>query len=116
MNVWQVYFDSEEVCACIVTCGGLCPGLNTVIREIVCGLYHMYGVHNVMGIEVSFMYQLTSLLYVSVFITDKLGPLFAIFEWYWIVCGEGVSLKCKILCLFKCREDIQVFILETQFL
>ncbi|XLT30374.1 ATP-dependent 6-phosphofructokinase 3 isoform X1 [Arachis hypogaea] len=47
----KVYFDSEEVCACIVTCGGLCPGLNTVIREIVCGLYHMYGVHTVLGIE-----------------------------------------------------------------
>jgi predicted Co/Zn/Cd cation transporter (cation efflux family) len=51
--VSQVYFEPEEVYACIVTCGGLCPGLNTVIREIVCGLYHMYGVHKVLGIEVS---------------------------------------------------------------
>lgn len=49
----QVYFDSDEVHACIVTCGGLCPGLNTVIREIVCGLYHMYGVNKVLGIDVS---------------------------------------------------------------
>lgn len=48
----QVCFESDEVHACIVTCGGLCPGLNTVIREIVCGLYHMYGVHRVLGIEV----------------------------------------------------------------
>ena len=47
-----MYFESDEVHACIVTCGGLCPGLNTVIREIVCGLYHMYGVHKVLGIEV----------------------------------------------------------------
>lgn len=38
--------------ACIVTCGGLCPGLNTVIREIVCGLSYMYGANNVLGIEV----------------------------------------------------------------
>lgn len=38
--------------ACIVTCGGLCPGLNTVIREIVCGLHYMYGVNKVLGIEV----------------------------------------------------------------
>lgn len=45
-------FESDEVHACIVTCGGLCPGLNTVIREIVCGLYRMYGVHRVVGIEV----------------------------------------------------------------
>lgn len=47
----KVCFESDEVHACIVTCGGLCPGLNTVIREIVCGLYHMYGVNKVLGIE-----------------------------------------------------------------
>ncbi|XP_042518609.1 ATP-dependent 6-phosphofructokinase 3-like [Macadamia integrifolia] len=47
----KVYFESDEVRACIVTCGGLCPGLNTVIREIVCGLHHMYGVNEVLGIE-----------------------------------------------------------------
>lgn len=47
----KVYFQSDEVHACIVTCGGLCPGLNTVIREIVCGLYHIYGVNKVLGID-----------------------------------------------------------------
>ncbi|KAI4379935.1 hypothetical protein MLD38_006171 [Melastoma candidum] len=47
----KVYFESDEVHACIVTCGGLCPGLNTVIREIVCGLYHMYGVSKILGID-----------------------------------------------------------------
>ncbi|KAK2969919.1 hypothetical protein RJ640_000532 [Escallonia rubra] len=46
----RVYFESEEVKACIVTCGSLCPGINTVIREIVCGLYNMYGVKRVWGI------------------------------------------------------------------
>ncbi|XP_072965239.1 ATP-dependent 6-phosphofructokinase 3-like [Typha angustifolia] len=47
----KVYFESDEVHACIVTCGGLCPGLNTVIREIVCGLSDMYGVTKILGIE-----------------------------------------------------------------
>ncbi|KAL0554155.1 hypothetical protein IC582_008071 [Cucumis melo] len=47
----KVFFEPQEVHACIVTCGGLCPGLNTVIREIVCGLHHMYRVHNVVGIQ-----------------------------------------------------------------
>ncbi|CAJ2676315.1 ATP-dependent 6-phosphofructokinase 3-like [Trifolium pratense] len=47
----RVYFESDEVQAAIVTCGGLCPGLNTVIRELVCGLYHMYGVKKVLGIS-----------------------------------------------------------------
>ncbi|OIV90622.1 hypothetical protein TanjilG_01703 [Lupinus angustifolius] len=47
----KVYFKPEEVRACIVTCGGLCPGINTVIREIVCGLNYMYGVEDILGIE-----------------------------------------------------------------
>ncbi|KAH7301236.1 hypothetical protein KP509_23G017100 [Ceratopteris richardii] len=47
----KVYFKAEEVRACIVTCGGLCPGLNTVIREIVCGLWNQYGVRDIVGIE-----------------------------------------------------------------
>ncbi|PON71376.1 Pyrophosphate-dependent phosphofructokinase TP0108-type [Trema orientale] len=47
----KVYFESDEVHACIVTCGGLCPGLNTVIRELVCGLNHMYGVTRILGID-----------------------------------------------------------------
>uniref|UniRef100_I1KJS5 Phosphofructokinase domain-containing protein n=1 Tax=Glycine max TaxID=3847 RepID=I1KJS5_SOYBN len=47
----KVYFEADEVQAAIVTCGGLCPGLNTVIRELVCGLHHMYGVKRVLGIN-----------------------------------------------------------------
>ncbi|KAG0500430.1 hypothetical protein HPP92_000502 [Vanilla planifolia] len=47
----RVYFNSDDVNVCIVTCGGLCPGLNTVIRELVCGLSHMYGVSKIVGIE-----------------------------------------------------------------
>ncbi|KAJ0581147.1 putative 6-phosphofructokinase [Helianthus annuus] len=47
----KVYFKSEDVHACIVTCGGLCPGLNTVIREIVASLHDMYGVTRIEGIE-----------------------------------------------------------------
>lgn len=39
--------------AAIVTCGGLCPGLNTVIREIVMCLHYTYGVKpgNVLGVH-----------------------------------------------------------------
>jgi len=33
----------------IVTCGGLCPGLNDVIRAIVLSLNHHYGVTNIYG-------------------------------------------------------------------
>ncbi|KAL8137019.1 hypothetical protein V2J09_003020 [Rumex salicifolius] len=47
----KVYYKSDDVRACIVTCGGICPGINTVIREIVCSLNYMYGVENIVGIQ-----------------------------------------------------------------
>jgi 6-phosphofructokinase 1 len=45
-----LHFDPAKVVAAIVTCGGLCPGLNSVIREIVMLLY-AYGVKKVYGIK-----------------------------------------------------------------
>jgi hypothetical protein len=59
----RVYFQSDEVNAAIVTCGGLCPGLNTVIRELVCGLYDMYGVTSVVGMEVRTCPECSSCLF-----------------------------------------------------
>ncbi|KAF6140030.1 hypothetical protein GIB67_001771 [Kingdonia uniflora] len=47
----KVYFKLDDARSCIVTCGGLCPGINTVIREIVCGLNYMYAIDDVLGIE-----------------------------------------------------------------
>lgn len=47
----KIYFRPSEVTAAIVTCGGLCPGLNDVIRSLVMTLYYRYGVHNVWGIR-----------------------------------------------------------------
>jgi hypothetical protein len=37
--------------AAIVTCGGICPGLNNVIRELVFTLHYSYGVEAVYGIQ-----------------------------------------------------------------
>jgi 6-phosphofructokinase 1 len=39
------------VTAAVVTCGGLCPGLNDVIRSIVHELYFMYGVRQIKGVR-----------------------------------------------------------------
>jgi 6-phosphofructokinase 1 len=45
----KIYFDPTKVRCGIVTCGGLCPGLNDVIRAIVLSLFHHYGVKTVFG-------------------------------------------------------------------
>jgi len=45
----KIYFDPSKLKCGIVTCGGICPGLNDVIRAIVLSLFHHYGVETVFG-------------------------------------------------------------------
>jgi 6-phosphofructokinase 1 len=45
----SIYFDPRAVTAGIVTCGGLCPGLNDVIRALVLTLTYTYGVPRILG-------------------------------------------------------------------
>ncbi len=47
----KVYFDPTHVHAGIVTCGGLCPGVNDVIHAIVMTLWYRYGVRRISGIR-----------------------------------------------------------------
>jgi 6-phosphofructokinase 1 len=47
----HIYFDPKKTKAAIVTCGGLCPGINNVIRTAVFELMHNYGVPEVLGIR-----------------------------------------------------------------
>ena len=47
----KLHFNPRKVNAAIVTCGGLCPGLNNVIREITNALFHLYNVKKVIGIQ-----------------------------------------------------------------
>ncbi len=45
-----LYFNPPSVRSAIVTCGGLCPGLNNVIRAIVMTSYYHYGSKDIIGI------------------------------------------------------------------
>jgi 6-phosphofructokinase 1 len=49
-----IYFDPSRTRAAIVTCGGLCPGLNNVIRGLVLELADSYGVTEVIGFRDGF--------------------------------------------------------------
>lgn len=46
----HLYFEPSKTTAAIVTCGGLCPGINNVIRGIVMALHYFYGVPRILGI------------------------------------------------------------------
>lgn len=45
----EIFFAPEALTCGIVTCGGLCPGLNDVIRSIVLTLTYNYGVQRILG-------------------------------------------------------------------
>ena len=47
----KLFFEPRKTRAAIVTCGGLCPGLNNVIRSAFLELHHNYGVREVLGIR-----------------------------------------------------------------
>jgi 6-phosphofructokinase 1 len=47
----QLFFDPAKTKAAIVTCGGLCPGLNNVIRSLVNQLHYRYNVSRIAGIQ-----------------------------------------------------------------
>lgn len=47
----KIFFDPSKTKAAIVTCGGLCPGINDVIRSITTALYFNYNIKNIIGIQ-----------------------------------------------------------------
>ncbi len=66
----KIYFNSSHVHAAIVTCGGICPGLNNVIRSVVRCFWYRYNVKRITGIK----YGYKGLLRNSPFSTIELNP------------------------------------------
>jgi 6-phosphofructokinase 1 len=50
----HLFFEAARTKVAIVTCGGLCPGLNNVIRSLVHQLYYRYKVKKIIGIQYGF--------------------------------------------------------------
>ena len=50
----KLFFEPAKTKVAVVTCGGLCPGLNNVIRSLVYELYYRYNISRVIGIKYGF--------------------------------------------------------------
>ena len=50
----KIFFDPKEITIGIVTCSGLCPGLNDVIRSVTLTAKWQYGVKKVIGFKFGF--------------------------------------------------------------
>ncbi len=67
----SLFFDAPTVHAAIVTCGGLCPGLNDVIRSVVMTLWHHYGVRKVTGFRFGYKGLLKEPIHAPVVLTPQ---------------------------------------------
>ncbi|MCR5731695.1 MAG: ATP-dependent 6-phosphofructokinase [Sphaerochaetaceae bacterium] len=47
----KIYFNPQHVHVAIATCGGICPGLNNVIRAVVRCFWYRYGVRRISGVQ-----------------------------------------------------------------
>ncbi len=47
----NIFFEPAKTKVGIVTCGGLCPGVNNVIRSLVNQLFYRYGINRILGIR-----------------------------------------------------------------
>jgi len=47
----KIYFNPKHVHVAIATCGGICPGLNNVIRAVVRCFWYRYGVRRISGVQ-----------------------------------------------------------------
>ncbi len=50
----RIFFEPSKTTAAIVSCGGLCPGINNVIRSLIMGLHYRYGVKKILGVRYGF--------------------------------------------------------------
>jgi len=69
----KIFFDGAVVRAAIVTCGGLCPGINNVIRTLVMELHYRYGVRSILGIRYGFRGFIPKLGYEPIPLTPDLS-------------------------------------------
>jgi hypothetical protein len=50
----HIYWEPSKVKAALVTCGGLCPGLNSIIQGVTNCLWRDYGVRDIVGITAGY--------------------------------------------------------------
>jgi len=68
----KIFFDPEKLKCGVVTCGGLCPGLNDVVRTITLSCIWQYGVKQVLGFRYGYVGLSSNAPEPPVFLTPEL--------------------------------------------
>jgi len=68
----KIFFNPAISKAALVTCGGLCPGLNDVIRAIVMVLWYRYGIKEILGLRYGYEGLISSFRHEPLALTPEL--------------------------------------------
>ncbi len=68
----KLFFNPKDVHAGIVTCGGLCPGLNDVVRALTMVMWHRYGVRRITGFRYGYEGMVPEFGHKSIDLTPEL--------------------------------------------
>lgn len=68
----KIFFAPDSTRAAIVTCGGLCPGLNDVIRALTMVLWYRYGVKDITGFKYGYEGLVASCRHLPVILTPEI--------------------------------------------
>jgi 6-phosphofructokinase 1 len=68
----KIFFDPKKLICGVVTCGGLCPGLNDVVRTITLSCIWQYGVKQVLGFRYGYVGLSSNAPQPPVFLTPEL--------------------------------------------
>ncbi|MCK5850783.1 MAG: ATP-dependent 6-phosphofructokinase [Kiritimatiellae bacterium] len=68
----KIFFDPAVSKAAIVTCGGLCPGLNDVIRAITMVLWYRYGIREIFGLRYGYEGMISTIGHEPIMLTPDL--------------------------------------------
>jgi len=68
----KIFFNPKEIRAAIVTCGGLCPGLNDVVRALTMVIWYRYGVREIIGFKYGYEGLVASYNHPRVILTPEI--------------------------------------------
>ena len=107
----NLFFKPSETRCAIVTCGGLCPGLNDVIRSIVMTASHRYGIRTIYGIRYGYNGLNPAMGYHPIELTTKIVSDIHISGGTILGSSRGGTENMEIL--LKTLENLKVDILFT---
>ncbi|MCD4653190.1 ATP-dependent 6-phosphofructokinase [bacterium] len=107
----KLYFQSDSVKAAIVTCGGVCPGLNDVIRGLVMQMFYHYKVKEIFGIKYGFRGMTKSEGDSAVLLSPEITENIHTFGGSFLGSSRGPQLSADMVDFLQDRDIHMLFVI-----